>query len=186
MKAQKQLESVKSILINKFDLDSYLCFSKSIYVILSMPIYVSLNSTQHQEKRMVNVCDYASYRSFNYSYLLEFSTLDPAEIKKKTTGQYQTFHSCRRSLRSWSWLSSLVTWRLMVCFQNSNPVSADIIPQRQPYSEFSLTSNLPLIKISLSSCPPQCQCGVWYGGPRNPARASLHFIRTLLYGVHMV
>ena len=42
----------------------------------------------------------------------------------------------------------------VVCFQNSNPVSADIIPQRQPYSEFSPTSTLPSIKIrspSLSS-----------------------------------
>ena len=76
----------------------------------------------------------------------------------------------------------------MVCFQNSNPLSADIIPQRQPYSEFSPTSTLPSIKIrspSLPSSIPRCQCGVWYCGPRNPSRASLHFIRTLRYGVRM-
>ena len=35
----------------------------------------------------------------------------------------------------------------MVCFQNSNPVSADIIPQRQPYSEFSPTSTLHAIDL---------------------------------------
>ena len=83
----------------------------------------------------------------------------PQEIRvgsgwnKKTTGQYQTFHLCQRSLRSWSWLSSLVTWRLMVCFQNFNPVCADIIPQRQLYSEFFPTYTLPSIKIRFPSLP---------------------------------
>ena len=41
----------------------------------------------------------------------------------------------------------------MAYFQNSNPVSADIIPQRQPYSEFSPTSTLPSIKIRFPSLP---------------------------------
>ena len=106
-------------------------------------------------------------------------------LNKKTTGQYQTFHSCQRSLRSWSCLSSLVTWRLMVCFQNSNPVSADIIPQRQPYSEFSPTSTLPSIKIRSPSLPSLMSVRRLILWTTNPSRASLHFILTLRYGVRM-
>ena len=46
-----------------------------------------------------------------------------------------------------------------------------------------------LCRRSRSGLPPclhWCQWGVCYCGPQNPSRASLHFIRTVWYGVRMI
>ena len=79
---------------------------------------------------------------------LKKSRLDPAEIKKVQANIKPSIHVKGHWEADPDRFSSLVTWQLVFfSLQNFNPVSADIIPQRQPYSEFFPTSTLPLIKI---------------------------------------
>ena len=66
-------------------------------------------------------------------------------------------------------------------------ISADITPQRQPYSEFSPTSTLPSIKIRSPSLPSSMSVRrlILWSTESFSSISPLYFIRTLWHGVHM-